>query len=152
MPHRPVLTAAEVTAFLDREFPQLAEGGASFFLESVSPGAATMRLAATARHLRPGGTVSGPSLMALADVAGYAVVLAHAGPVALAVTTNLTINFMRRPPPGDVIATGRLMKLGRQLAVVECGISAAGAEDLVAHAVMTYALPPAGSGETLAVK
>ena len=143
---RPVLTADEVADFLDREFPQLAEGGASFFLEAVGPATATMRLAATTRHLRPGGTVSGPSLMALADVAGYAVVLAHVGPVVLAVTTNLSINFMRRPPPGDVVATARLMKLGRQLAVVECGIAAAGDADLVAHAVMTYALPPAPAG------
>lgn len=138
----PLMDAAELTDFLDREFPQLLEGGRSFFVEAVHPGGATMRLAAARRHLRPGGTVAGPSLMALADLVAYVAILAHIGPVALAVTTNLSINFLRKPQPGDLVGEGRILKLGRRLAVVDCAIRAVGSDDVVAHAVVTYSIPP----------
>ena len=100
-----------------------------------------MRLDATERHLRPGGTVSGASLFALADIGGYVCVLSHAGPDALSVTTNLNINFMRKPEPADLLGEGRLMKLGRALAVGDFTIRSEGSEEPVAHATLTYSLP-----------
>ncbi|MEM8704344.1 MAG: PaaI family thioesterase [Pseudomonadota bacterium] len=139
---QPVMTAEEIAVFLDREFPQIHAGGRAYSIESVSEGAAVLRLSATDQHLRPGGTVSGPSMMSLADLAAYVVILAHIGPVALAVTTNFNINFLRKPQPGDLFGTCRLLKLGKRLAVVECGIAGAGEEELVAHATATYSVPP----------
>ena len=141
MVHKPVMTVDEIELFLEREFPEMHAGGKVFFVESVVPGVITMRFAADERHLRPGGTVSGPSQFALADVASYVAVLAHAGPVALAVTTSANINFLRRPPPGDLLATARLLKFGRRLVVIDCMISGGPEDHLVAHAVATYSLP-----------
>ena len=135
------MTAAEIAAFLDAEFPEMHDGGQVFFVEQVEPGEITMRFTAGARHLRPGGTVSGPSQFALADIAAYVAVLAHAGPVALAVTTNVTINFLRKPPPGDLLARARILKRGKRLVVVDCAIAGDGSADMVAHAVATYSLP-----------
>ena len=89
----PVMTETEIMEMLDKEFPQIHAGGRVYSIDSVSPGKAVLRLSANELHLRPGGTVSGPSMMALADLAAYVVILAHIGPVALAVTTNLNINF-----------------------------------------------------------
>ncbi len=92
----PVMSIEELRAFMRREFPQL---GDAFEFTAIDGGSASMRLHADEQHLRPGGTVSGPSLFALADVTAYAAILAHIGPVALAVTTNLNINFLRKPSP-----------------------------------------------------
>jgi len=139
---QPVMTGDEIMEMLDEVFPQIHAGGRVYAIDSVSSGEASVRLSANELHLRPGGTVSGPSMMALADLAAYVVILAHIGPEALAVTTNLNINFLRKPEPGDLIATCRLLKLGKRLAVVDCGISGAGQEDLVAHATATYSVPP----------
>ncbi len=139
---RPVMSAEEITELLDREFPQIHAGGRAYFIESVSSGEAIVRLEATEIHLRPGGTVSGPAMMALADFAAYAVILAHIGPVALAVTTNLNINFLKKPEPGPLFGTCRLMKLGKRLAVVDCAIAGKGDSGLAAHATATYSLPP----------
>lgn len=139
---QPVMTVEELSAFLDREFPQIHAGGRAYSIDAISPGEAVVRLSANDTHLRPGGTVSGPSMMALADLAAYVVILAHIGPVALAVTTNLNINFLKKPEPGDLIGTCRLLKLGKRLAVTECGIAGAGEEDFVAHATATYSVPP----------
>ncbi len=137
----PILNVPEITEFLDKEFPQINQYGPAYSVVSVDDHEVVMRLSATDRHLRPGGTVSGPSMMELADLAAYVVILAHIGPVALAVTTNLNINFLRKPEPGDLLATCKLLKLGKRLAVTECGIAGEGAEDLVAHATATYSLP-----------
>lgn len=139
---QPVMTAEEVMELLDREFPQIHAGGRVYSIDSISSGEAVVRLSANEMHLRPGGTVSGPSMMALADLAAYVVILAHIGPVALAVTTNLNINFLRKPEPGDLIGTCKLLKLGKRLAVTECGIGGDGEEDFVAHATATYSVPP----------
>ncbi|MBO6759085.1 MAG: PaaI family thioesterase [Roseibium sp.] len=139
---QPVMTGDEVMALLDREFPQIHAGGRVYAIDSIAPDEAVVRFTANDLHLRPGGTVSGPSLMALADLAAYVVILAHIGPVALAVTTNLNINFLRKPGPGDLLSTCRLLKLGKRLAVVDCGIAAEGDEDLAAHATATYSVPP----------
>jgi uncharacterized protein (TIGR00369 family) len=135
------MTADEVNAFLDREFPQIHLGSRAYSVVEVSSGTAVVRLDATEAHLRPGGTVSGPALFALADLAAYAAILAHIGPVALAVTTNVTINFMRKPPQGPLEGTCRIMKLGKRLAVVDVEIARPGQGELVAHAVATYSIP-----------
>ena len=137
-----VMSLEETAAFLERDFPQMNAGGRHFHLEAVGPLSARMRLAYHERHLRPGGTVSGPSMMALADYALYAAILANIGPVALAVTTSLNVNFLRRPGPAALIAECRLMKLGRRLAVGDVAIRSAGTEALVAHATGTYSIPP----------
>lgn len=139
---QPVMTDGEIMEMLDREFPQIHAGGRVYSIDSVSPAQAVMRLSANDLHLRPGGTVSGPAMMALADLAAYVVILAHIGPVALAVTTSFNINFLRKPEPGDLLATCRLLKLGKRLAVVDCAIAGQGQEDLVAHATATYSVPP----------
>ncbi len=136
----PIMTAAEVGAYLDDVFPQVREG--STIIEAVGPMTATLRLPFLERNLRPGGTLSGPSMMALADYAMYAVILAHIGKVALAVTTNLNINFLRKPEPADIVAEARLLKLGRRLAVGEVTITQAGLDGPVAHVTSTYSIPP----------
>ncbi|WP_018259717.1 PaaI family thioesterase [Methylobacterium sp. WSM2598] len=142
MPTEPVMSREAVIAYLDEVFPQIHHGGPGPVVESVGPLTASLRLPYHERHLRPGGTISGPAMMALADLALYAAILASLGPVALAVTTNLSFNFMRKPAPRDLIGEARLMKLGRQLAVGEVLIRSAGEPDLVCHATGTYAIPP----------
>lgn len=141
MPAGPGMTIEEVEAFLRREFPQIYEGGALYELEAVGAGTARLRMPYHPRHLRPGGTLSGPSMMALADVALYVAIVASIGPVALAVTTNLAFNFLRKPAPRDLIAECRLLKLGRRLAVGEVAMRSDGGDDLVCHATGTYAIP-----------
>jgi uncharacterized protein (TIGR00369 family) len=103
-----------------------------------------VRLPVAERHLRPGGTVSGPTMFALADVAIYLMILSRIGPVALAVTTNCAIDFLRKPPAGrDLVARARLLKLGRTLAVGDVLIHSDGADEPVARASLTYSIPPA---------
>ena len=136
------MSLAETRDFLDREFPQMNDGGRSYHLEAVGPLSARMRLDHHARFLRPGGTVSGPAMMALADFALYATILSNVGSVALAVTTSLSFNFLRKPGEAALIAECRLLKLGRRLAVGEVRITAEGSDDLVCHATGTYSIPP----------
>ncbi|RUS63113.1 PaaI family thioesterase [Pseudorhodobacter sp. E13] len=136
-----VMDQAALTAFLAREFMQVAE---DFTVTHVDDDMLEVRLNVDARHLRPGGTVSGPSMFALADVAMYLAILARIGPVALAVTTNCSIDFMRKPEAGRaLLAQARLHKLGRVLAVGDVLIRSDGAADVVARASLTYSIPPA---------
>ena len=101
-----------------------------------------LRLKVSDRHLRPGGTVSGPALFGLADVAMYLAILSRIGPVALAVTTNCSIDFMRKPAAGcDVLAEARLLKLGRRLAVGDVLLFSEGTTEPVARAGLTYSIP-----------
>jgi uncharacterized protein (TIGR00369 family) len=132
----------EVAEFLTREFPQGWGTRSPNQIEAVGPGMARVRLTIGDRHLRPGGTVSGPAMMTLCDATMYVAILATIGPVALAVTTNLSINFLRKPEPGDLIAECKLMKLGKRLAVGEVSVHSAGSDELVAHCVATYSIPP----------
>ncbi len=113
-------------------------------LESIATSGVFMRAVYNEDFLRPGGTVSGPVMMALADAAMYALVLSRIGPVELAVTTNLSINFLSRPLPGDIVAQARLLKLGKRLAVGEVSLySDGGSGDApVAHVTATYSIPP----------
>ena len=138
----PIMSPEALNRFLEADFPQLHTDGKVFEVMTVSPGTITMRLEPNERHLRPGGTISGPTLFALADVGAWCAVLAHIGPVALAVTTNLNINFLRKPEPGPLSCTCRILKLGKRLAVVEASIFGADDADLVAHATATYSIPP----------
>jgi len=139
--HHPIMTKEDLIAFLDREFPQIHMGGQTYVLEEIGPLSARMRMEYHDRHLRPGGTISGPSMMGLADLALYAAILAHIGPVALAVTTSLNFNFLRRPEPRALIADCRLLKLGKRLAVGEVSMFSEGSSDVVCHATGTYSIP-----------
>ncbi|MEI2805018.1 PaaI family thioesterase [Albidovulum sp.] len=135
-----VMTEAELAGFLAREFPQVS---GDFRIERLTPEGIEMRLCVADRHLRPGGTVSGPTIFALADVAVYLALLARIGPVALAVTTGASIDFLRKPEAGrDLIGSARLLKLGRVLVVGEVMVRSEGREEPVARASMTYSIPP----------
>ena len=142
MPLKPVMSAEAVAAFWDEHFPQI-QKPRDVSIVSISPGEAVMRLAPTERHLRPGGTVSGPTLVTLADVTAYAALLAHVGPEPMIVTTNINMNFMRRSPLAPLLATCKILKLGRRLAVVEVRIHPETGGELVAHATATYSIPSA---------
>jgi uncharacterized domain 1 len=142
--HKPVMTREALSAFLDREFPQIHHGGRTYHVEEVGPLFARLRMDYHERHLRPGGTLSGPSMMGLADLALYAVILAQIGPVALAVTTSLNFNFLRKPEPRALIAESRLLKLGKRLAVGEVAMFSEGSADMVCHATGTYSIPVSG--------
>lgn len=137
---RAVMNEADLEAFLAREFPQVK---GDFSIARLTADGIEVRLHVAERHLRPGGTVSGPNIFALADVAVYLALLARIGPVALAVTTSGGIDFLRKPEAGcDLVATARLLKLGRVLVVGEVLIRSAGSEAVVARANMTYSIPP----------
>lgn len=136
-----LMTASEVEAYLDEVFPQLHHGGRTYFIEEVGPLTARMRCDYHERHLRPGGTISGPTMMALADLALYAAILAQIGPVGLAVTTSLTFNFLRKPGQAALIGEARLLKLGKRLAVGEVSLYSQGEPELVCHATGTYSIP-----------
>ncbi len=130
--------------FLAQSFPQVKDA-----LEVISSTEETLvvRLQVNETHLRPGGTVSGPTMFMMADVAVYLAILARIGPVALAVTTNCSIDFMRKPAAGaDLTCEARVLKLGRSLAVADAMIYSAGQSAPVARASMTYAIPPKSMG------
>jgi uncharacterized protein (TIGR00369 family) len=136
----PVMSAQELENFLYSHFPE--PKARPFRVERVAERFAQVRLVYDDRHLRPGGTISGPSLMTLADTAMFMVLLAEIGPVELAVTTNLNISFLRRPGQSDVIAEARLLKLGKRLAVGDVLMYSDGESEPVAHATVTYSVPP----------
>lgn len=135
-----VLSVAALQDFLRAEFSQVSD---DFAVEALTPDGIEVRLRVGPQHLRPGGTVSGPSIFALADVAVYLALLARIGPVALAVTTGSSIDFLRKPPAGqDILARVRLLKLGRVLAVGDVLVFPAGGGAPVARASLTYSIPP----------
>ncbi len=139
-----VMTAEELNSFLKSVFDQVAD---DFHVDHVSDGEVTMRLLTSEKHLRPGGTISGPAMFGLADVAAYVVTLAHIGPKALAVTTSCSIDFMRKPEAGvPLIAKARLLKLGKQLSVSDVLLFSEGMDKPVARASLTYAIPPKSMG------
>ncbi|SFU14330.1 PaaI family thioesterase [Sedimentitalea nanhaiensis] len=134
------LTAQEMMDFLQEVFPQVKD---DFAIDHMDGETVTMRLLTAERHLRPGGTVSGPSMFALADVTAYVATMAPVGREALAVTTSCSMDFMRKPEGGvDLIAKGRLLKLGRALTVTDVLIYSEGSDKPVARASMTYSIPP----------
>lgn len=134
----PAVSVEELRRFFASEFPQ-----SRVTIEAIGPMFARVRKAVGTEDLRPGGTVSGPVMMAVADSATYAAILAEIGLVPLAVTTSLHINFLRKPGSDRaVIGEARLVKLGKRLAVSDIRISSEGDEALVAHATATYSIPP----------
>jgi uncharacterized protein (TIGR00369 family) len=135
------MSVAELEKFLHDEFPQVFKGG-DFSIESADGTTCRLRQRYSDRMLRPGGTISGPTLMALADCAMFVVLLSAIGPIGLAVTTNLTINFLRKGLPGqDLLAAARLLKLGKRLAVGEVNLLSGTSPDPIAHATSTYSIP-----------
>jgi uncharacterized protein (TIGR00369 family) len=133
---------AGVQALIDARFPQIHAGGRPFAIEEVGPRHARVRMTIKDRHIRSGGTVSGPSMFTLADFSVYVAVIAALGEPGIdAVTTNLSINFLAKPKPRDLVSLVRLIRLGRRLAVGEAEIYSDGEPDMVAHAIATYALP-----------
>ncbi len=134
------MTQAELTAFLASEFPQMRSQ--NFRIEHWDGTALRLTMPITEQNLRPGGTVSGPAMMTLADCAAYLLLLGRIGPVALAVTTSLNITFLRKPGLGDLSADATMLKLGRTLAIIELSLMSAGVDEPVAHSVLTYAIPP----------
>lgn len=134
------LDAPALNAFLALAFP-LAEPGARGQVTAVTPGRLTATLDAGERGLRPGGVVSGPTMMGLADMAVYALVLAHIGEAPMAVTTSLNIHFLRPAAAGRLTAEARLLRLGRRIATAEVALWTEGPDRVAAHAVVAYAIP-----------
>jgi uncharacterized protein (TIGR00369 family) len=137
-----VLSAEELTRLLAGNFPEAFNEGSGLSILDVWYGGARVRQDFQMRSTRPGGTISGPTIMMLADVGMYVAILASIGWQPLTVTTNLNINFLKKPAPGPLIGECRLLKLGKRLAVGEVGIRSETEEDLVAHATSTYSIPP----------
>ena len=139
---QPVLSASELNDFIGEVYPQIIDQLPGHNVLAVNPGHVVVQMVTDESHLRAGGTVSGPTLFALADMGGYACVLSHVGREALAVTTNLNINFMRKAGPGQLEAHCNIQKLGKRLMVFDASILEAGSDDIIAHATGTYAIPP----------
>ncbi|MEO0752476.1 MAG: PaaI family thioesterase [Pseudomonadota bacterium] len=134
------MSAEEIVAVIEREFEQVA---GFYTIEALEEGRLTVRLKVGERHLRPGGTVSGPSIFELADIAVWMATMSMIGPQVMAVTTNAALDFMRKPVGGrDLLAECRLLKLGRVLAVGDVLIYSDGLEPPVARASLTYSIPP----------
>jgi uncharacterized protein (TIGR00369 family) len=137
----PKLDAAALDRFFAAEFSQAYHPGSGLVIEDVWQGGARVRQQFDERLVRPGGTISGPTMMMLADFAMYCAVLASIGLVPLAVTTNLNINFLRPPAKRDLLAEARLFKLGKRLAVGEVELRSEGSDAAVAHVTATYSIP-----------
>lgn len=138
------LTRKELEDRLRSEFPELLRAWSGYAIEELRYGGCRLLRRFDPQLLRPGGTIGGATMMALADYAMYFAVLSAIGWVPLAVTTNLSINFLRKPDTRDLVADARLLKLGKRLAVGEIGIRSVGDDDLVAHATATYSIPRGG--------
>ncbi len=137
----PKLTRKELQERLRAEFPEMSNAMNGCEIEELWHGGCRLRLPFDEGTLRPGGTLSGATMMSLADFAMYVAVLSAIGWVPLAVTTSLNINFLKKPAARDLVAEARLIKLGRRLAVGDIGIRSQGEDDLVAHATSTYSIP-----------
>lgn len=136
----PKITCEDFNQILESEMSWASDLGMR--LERIESGLAVMRLPYHHSSTRPGGTISGPHMMMLADACMYAVVLSQIGPVKLTVTTNFNINFLRKPAETDLLAEGRMIKLGKRLAIMEVSIASDNGGELVAHATGTYSIPP----------
>ena len=139
-PETALITIPEFEALAREKLPIVAQY--AIRAETIERGRVVMRLPFDDGHLRPGGTISGPVMLLLADVAMYVVVLSLIGPVELAVTTSLNANFLRRPRPVDLIAKGSILKLGKRLAVGEVSVFSQGDDEPVTHVTATYSIPP----------
>lgn len=133
------LTAAEVERIIHEGVPESVERG--FVVEALTNDGAVTRYPFRQASLRPGGTVSGPTIVGLADAAMYAAVLGRLGDVRMAVTSELSVRFLRRPRAADLVARAEIVRLGSRQAVIEVRVYADGEGDPVALVVGTYALP-----------
>ena len=141
---RRILSAEDVTNLIDAAFPGIHKHGRQIHIESVADRSARLRLTPGESSIRPGGTISGPAMFTLADMAIYVALIGTLGASAIAaVTSNLNINFLLRPDVADVVADARIMRLGRRLAYADVQLTSAGRPELIAHATGTYALPRA---------
>ena len=138
------LTVEELQNLLDAEFPRTFHPDGGYVIEEVWLGGSRVRKHFDKASLRPGGTIAGTTLMALTDIAMYVAILATIGWKPLTVTTNLTINFLRKPEPRDLLGEARLLKLGKRLVVGDVAIRSEGRDELVAHATSTYSIPVDG--------
>ncbi len=138
----PVMDVDQLNQFFDGAFDR----ERTYLVEHVEEGRLRARQPVEGVMLRPGGTVSGPTLMTLADAAAYGLILAHIGPVELTVTSSLNIVFLRKPQPADVIAVAEFLKLGRKLAVVDVRLYSEGIDSPIAQATVTYAIPSGMGG------
>jgi len=136
------LTVDEIRRLLAVEFPEMFNPESGFAIDEIWFRGCKVRKLFSPKSLRPGGTISGPTMMALADFAPYVAIHATIGWAPTAMTTNLSINFLKPPQQKDLLAEARLIKIGKRLAVAEIGIRSEGEEDLVAHATSTYSIPP----------
>jgi uncharacterized protein (TIGR00369 family) len=134
----PRMTIADIEALMDEHFP---DSRRLWTITALAESVLTLHMAFRPDLVRAGGTISGPAMMALADTAAYFVTLAHAGPLPHMATANLDIHFLSRPKPVDLVATARLLRLGRRLSVSTVEVRSDGSDDVVAHATVTYALP-----------
>ena len=134
------LNQQQITDLLQQHFPQIQD---EISIDSMNDQEATVRLSVNNRHLRPGNTVSGPSMFLLADVAAYIAILAQVGARTQAVTTSAHMDFLRKPQAqADIIATTKVLKIGKQLAVTDVYLYSENDSNMVARAAMTYSLPP----------
>ena len=140
----PAVTAEQIAELLHQEFPQAFYEGCGLILERVDYGSVRVRRHFHEDYVRPGGTISGPTMMELADFTMYVAVFSAVGPQPLAVTTNLNINFLRKPAPADLIAEAKLLKVGKRLAVGEVTLYSDGQDEPVAHVTSTYSIPARG--------
>ena len=134
-----VLTAEQVQSLIRLGVPMADD--IDLQIDPLDMDKAVARVPFHGKLVRPGGTLSGPTIMALADAAMYAVVLGRLGRVEMAVTANLNINFLTKPKPVDLVAEARILRLSRRQAVCEVALYSQGEEELVAHVTGTYALP-----------
>jgi uncharacterized protein (TIGR00369 family) len=139
---KPVMKTTELEDYIYQVFPELhRDETRPYTIDRIAPGEADVTFKPMASDQRPGGTLAGPVMMALADLALYVVILSHIGPVPLAVTTSLNFNFLRKPPIADLTATASLLKLGKRLAIGSVDIRSKGSANLVTHATGTYSIP-----------
>jgi uncharacterized protein (TIGR00369 family) len=138
----PKMTAAELNVLLAATFPQAFNQNKMFAITQVFAGGAVLQLNPDESHLRHGGTVSGPTMFALADIAGYVAILAHVDHATSTVTSNMNINFLAKPEFAPLYARSSILRLGRQMVVTETSIRALSDDTLLAHATATYSMPP----------
>ena len=135
---KPLMSKIDLEKFLEKEFPQVSN---NFKILNTKPNYLSMLMHISDEHLRPGGTVSGPTMFLLADVSFYLVTLSMIGPKSLTVTTNCSINFLRKPNISDLISETRVLKIGKTLSVGDVLIYSKGIKEPVAHASLTYSIP-----------
>ena len=135
---KPLMSKVDLENFLEKEFPQVSS---NFKILNTKPNSLSMLMHISDEHLRPGGTVSGPTMFLLADVSFYLATLSIIGPKSLTVTTNCSINFLRKPNISDLISETRVLKIGKTLSVGDVLIYSKGIKEPVAHASLTYSIP-----------